>query len=130
MKSIIKLTLALMLGIFAFGFQSCGSDDKDEPVSKNYATSSEIQGKWSGTLNGMYYTFTFSGDNYTYGQMRISDSEIVKRSSGTYSIKDHEISFEGGKDAVPWSDYEIYWSDNTKQYLQIGDLLKLIHMSN
>lgn len=127
MKTITKLTLALIMGIFAIGFQSCGSDDKDEPKSKVYPTASEIQGEWSGTLNGYYYKFTFSGNNFTYGQMSISDLDNTKHSSGTFSIKDHKIFFEGGKDAVPWSDEEIYWENNMKQFLYITDYLMLIH---
>lgn len=34
MKTFLKLTIALIIGVVALGFQSCGSDD-DEPKSNN-----------------------------------------------------------------------------------------------
>lgn len=126
MKQFIRITIALVMGIIAFGFQSCGNDEKDEPESKVYATAVEIQGSWHGTLNGFYYRFTFDDDNYTYAQMSISGSEIVNRSSGTFSISGHKILFSGGKNEVPWSDEEIYWSNSMKNYLQIGKYLSLM----
>lgn len=51
MIQFLKFTIALVIGIVAIGFQSCGSDDKDEPeapVSTNidFSKSSAIVGKW------------------------------------------------------------------------------------
>lgn len=128
MKSIIKLTLAIIFGLCAFAIQSCGSDD--EPDSKIYASASEIQGTWAGTLNGFYYRFTFKSNEYKYAQMSISDNKIVNRSSGTFTISNHKIVFSGGKNEVPWSDEEIYWTNNMKNYLQIGEYLNLIEVSD
>lgn len=124
MKHFIKMAIALILGVVALGFQSCGSDD-DEPDAKVYATVSDIQGTWHGTLNGFYYRFTFDGDNYSYNQMNVADNDITASSNGTFTIKDHKIIFSGGKNEVPWSDEEIFWTNSMKNYLQIGQYLSL-----
>ena len=48
MKQIIKFMIALVMGILAFGFQSCGKDDKNEPKTPvNYNKVESIIGEWS-----------------------------------------------------------------------------------
>lgn len=60
MKQFLKLTIALILGVVALGFQSCGSDD-DEPDAKIKVTQTEIQGKWHNATYGSYHHFPLMG---------------------------------------------------------------------
>lgn len=128
MKRFLNIFLAMTIGILAIGFQSCGGDD--EPDAKIYATSTEIQGTWHGTLNGYYYTISFSGNTYTYGQMDAKTHEIKSRSHGEYSIVNHVINFNPNNGVyVPWTGYEIYWNSHMKNTLNIGDYLSLTKSS-
>lgn len=47
MKQFLKLTLALILGVVALGFQSCGSDDDEPDAPINYNKIDNIIGEWS-----------------------------------------------------------------------------------
>ncbi|MCX4279334.1 hypothetical protein [Muribaculum sp.] len=48
MKHYLKFAIALILGIVAISFQSCGGDDKNEPdIPVDYNKVESIIGKWS-----------------------------------------------------------------------------------
>lgn len=47
MKQFLKLTIALIMGVVALGFQSCGSDDDEPDAPINYNKIDNIIGEWS-----------------------------------------------------------------------------------
>lgn len=47
MKQFIKLTIALIIGVVALGFQSCGSDDDEPQVPIDYNKIENVVGEWS-----------------------------------------------------------------------------------
>lgn len=124
MKQFIKLTVALVLGIVAFGFQSCGSDD-DEPDAKIKVTQSEIQGTWHNAAYGTYHHMTFDGNEYSYSRMDVRTSNIEYMEYGTYTLSGTEISFKssvGSSQIGGTGECEIYWENSNKSQLHIYPL--------
>lgn len=95
MEKFLKLTIALVLGIVAFGFQSCGSDDKDEPKAPiNYNKVENIIGEWSCQYELVKgeevscdgFTFDFNADGKVVTHYSFSYTR-----SGTYTFKDGTV---------------------------------------
>lgn len=121
MKTFLKLTIALIMGIVAVGFQSCGGDD-DEPEARIKVTQSEIQGKWHMTAYGTYHRFTFDGNEYSYSRMNNKTSKIEYMENGTYTISGYSIVFKSTIGTSQLGDCEIYWDNNLKNSLHIYPL--------
>ena len=124
MKQFLKLTIALILGMVALGFQSCGSDD-DEPDAKIKVTQTEIQGKWHNATYGSYHHFTFDGNKYSYSRMDVRTSNIEYMEAGTYTLSGTEISFKssiGSSQIGGTGECEIYWENGNKSQLHIYPL--------
>lgn len=47
MKQFLKLTIILILGVIALGFQSCGSNEDEPPTPIDYNKIDNILGEWS-----------------------------------------------------------------------------------
>ncbi len=121
MKQFLKLTFALIMGIVAFGFQSCGSDD-DEPDAKIKVTQSEIQGSWHTSNYGTYHRFKFEGNEYSYSRMDARTYQIEYMENGTYAISGYDITFHsriGSSQIGGTGECEIYWENNLKNQLKI-----------
>ena len=124
MKQLIKFTIALILGIVAIGFQSCGSDD-DEPDAKIKVTQSEIQGTWHTSSYGNYHRMTFNGNEYSYSRMDVRTSQIEYMENGTFTISGLEITFKsriGSSQLGGTGECEIYWENGNKSQLHIYPL--------
>lgn len=131
MKLLLRITLALLMAACIPAFQSCGEGSTEPNLgteSKIPATASEIQGRWSGTLSGYYYTFNFDGSEYTYGKMDISSDKIVQRSTGTFSISGGRITFKPTVGTVEFNGNEIFWTHSFKNTPAIGSQLRLLKM--
>lgn len=101
MKQFIKFAIALMIGIIAFGFQSCGKDDKDEPETPvNYNKVESIIGEWScqaELVNGKEVSCDqFSLDFQADGKVVAHYSFSVTR-SGSYTFNNGTVvsTFKG-----------------------------------
>ena len=124
MKQFLKLTIALIIGVVALGFQSCGSDD-NEPDAKIKVTQSEIQGTWHNAAYGTYHHMTFEGNEYSYSQMDVRTSNIKYMEYGTYTLSGTEISFKssvGSSQIGGTGECEIYWENGNKSQLHIYPL--------
>lgn len=121
MKKLLSFTFALILGVIAFGFQSCGGGD-DEPNAKIAVTQSEIQGSWHSSSYGYYHHFYFNDDSYSYSRMDARTTEIKYSESGTYTLSGMDISFKsrkGSSELGGTGECEIYWEDGNKSHLRI-----------
>lgn len=124
MKQFLNLTIALILGVVALGFQSCGSDD-DEPDAKIKVTQSEIQGTWHNTAYGTYHRMTFDGNGYSYSRMDVRTSQIEYMENGTFTISGLELVFMsriGTSQIGGTGECEIYWENGNKSQLHIYPL--------
>ncbi len=124
MKQFVKFTVAIIMGIVALGFQSCGSDD-DEPDVKIKVTQSEIQGSWHTSNYGMYHRFKFSGSEYSYSRMDARTNQIEYMENGSYNIVGYDITFHsksGSSQIGGTGECEIYWESNLKNQLHIYPL--------
>lgn len=124
MKQFLKLAIALIIGVVALGFQSCGSDD-DEPDAKIKVTQSEIQGTWHNAAYGTFHHMTFKGNEYSYSRMDVRTSNIEYMEHGTYTLSGTEISFKsniGSSQIGGTGKCEIYWENGNKSQLHIYPL--------
>ncbi len=79
MNQVFKLTLALIIGIVALSFQSCGNKEKDEPDSPlattiDFSKRSAIVGKW-------FQTERLWDDGTT---TKSEDRSMIFKSDGTF----------------------------------------------
>lgn len=124
MNQFLKLTIALIIGVVALGFQSCGNDD-DEPDAKIKVTQSEIQGTWHNAAYGTYHHMTFDSNEYSYSRMDVRTNNIEYMEYGTYILNGTEISFKssvGSSQIGGTGECEIYWENGNKSQLHIYPL--------
>lgn len=117
------------------GLSSCDEDfpeeiDEQEENTEVVAQIDDIQGKWHGRQNGVYYTFSFYDKNhYIYGSGQTSFWGMITDSWGTFELDENKIVFTNDNDApCEWSGCRIYFTDSNKKILSISDSLLLTRM--
>ena len=108
--------LALILPVFIFS--GCSDEEEtNEQETKIEVTQNEIQGSWHNSSYSVYHHITFEGNEYSYDIM--DSEEINHRENGTYTINGIDIVFNSEDGNSKLGNCEIYWEDETKNYLHI-----------
>ena len=114
-----KLLLMLAVILPVFIFSGCSNDEEtNEQETKIEVTQNEIQGSWH-SLSYSYNHIYFDGNEYSYNIMDANGDEITHRENGTYTINGIDIVFSSEDGSSKLGNCEIYWEDDTKNYLHI-----------
>lgn len=102
-----------------FVLTGCSNDDGEEQEAKIEVMKNEIQGSWHNSSYSLYRHITFEGNNYSYDIMDINEDEFTHREHGIYTINGINIIFVAEEKNTKLGSCEIYWDNESKNYLHI-----------